>query len=229
MRKWNSLIDLRMIFLLMVVICSFWGEGEASVEPWYINTDTIRGYRPVVVLKDEKDTANLINQDINNYIYTESQSYAQVKFYKRIDYEVTYEDDKFVSLLIYVRGYNDVTNSNYEIWHGLTYAKTSGERLNLGYFLKIKASDLIRLGWDNLYSATTQTYHKKANINYKNIRPNIEINQVFNNYYLLEDGGIVIIYPHEYLNNTDGNFAALKLDLGQVKYYVWRSKNGGND
>jgi len=213
-------------FFSIGLICN-WSFASAAVEPWYLTDDIVHGYRPMVVMEN-KTIADKINSDINDYIYSESVYFSELSLGKSIgfDYVVTYEDDGVVSFLLNENGYGGPYHYLIQ-WKGITYSKTTGERCKIGCFVKLTDADISNIANQNWYSVNglTLRHNQVANIAYTKIRPFFKVDRVFNNFYLIGNGSIAIIYPKDYLGTADGEFPVIKMDVGQVKYYNWKNSN----
>lgn len=187
--------------------------GYASVAPWYICDGNIKGYRPVVNAGNTAITKN-INDDINEYYYRQISYFNELplKAQVRFDYVVSYEDDSFVSILIY-------GSSKVSTMHGLVYDKSTGNRCYLNYF--------VHLDRDSLKSISFSSFYQMEINGWKRDVSSISMQKKYcsgleyvagNDFILLGEGSIAVICsaPYDY-QSVD----ILKLDQGQIVYLNW--------
>ena len=75
-----------------------------------------------------------INDDLYRLVKDTFDSYADKEFVSAyMDYEVTYEDDDVISLLIHVSRYPDKAAHNWNETYGLVYNKRTGSRIPLSH------------------------------------------------------------------------------------------------
>ena len=220
--SWKKHIVL-IVALVFCYMINLTGDCEASAEPWYINDSPVTGYKPVITMGDQA-IAYKINSDINNFIYSRIQYFKNGGFNQniRFDYEVTYEDEDVISILMYTYGFKQI-KVFHTLWSGLTYDKRTGSRCSIKYFVNLKGEDVARLKLDSLYDVNVTARHCGSKIEYKNIRTDFELNRVYDNYYLVGGGDLVMIMP-SYGIGEEGAFLGLRLDLGQIKYYTIKNK-----
>ena len=170
-----------------------------------------------IVYTNNKVVQDKINQDIYHYIATFRDDYNAGRFYKGwFSYDVKFENDDYVSLTITDTRYNmRAAHENYHVY-GIVYDKHTGRKLPLSYFLKVTLSDL-----KNIYSG--RLYNKSGN-KLKASKFNIP-ERISEDYYLLGNGGIALIYrPFELGAFSDGA-TTIRLTSEEVDYFNRKNRN----
>lgn len=197
---------------------------SARVEPWAIVDGRVSGHRPVLVNAAQEAATTRINQAINDYLY------RQIVYFKNIGvnnpdfkYIVSYEDDKVLSLVIEGLGVTAGRERSLTV-HGLTYDKTTGQRLPRSYFVKLRYMDLNQSVLSSCYNASLALQPRDLRALKTSASSSIDkhsVVNVSNDFFLLGDGGIALIYPYPHTRGRY-EFMIVKLVSGQVKYFNWK-------
>ena len=214
------------LLMLVTLSCT---SANASVEPWYINDPNASGYKPKLVMNNQL-IADKINKSINDYIYSQLIyiSHLDTKEKPTFNYMVAFEDDSIISLLM---------TSNLTETHGLTFSKTSGDKLRREYFVKLTDKNIQHLVQfpSHCYVVTTKNIFSRdvaSAYEFNQIKDNrVSISNVSNDFFLLGNGEIALIYPNNLVIgklNEKTDMLIMKFDSGQVKYYNFFN-TPGND
>ncbi len=165
--KIRSTLKHTAIILLLCFLLP-WPISSASV---YEEKDSAINYTmsyPMVYLDHNQEAQDRINSDIYNYISAFKADYYDGKFMNgSFKYEVKYEDDDVLSLMIIDYRYYGGAHG-LEKGIGLNYSKKTGQRLPLPYFVRLRpddASEVFSLpiyNWNNkqLFYNTTKDFVK---------------------------------------------------------------------
>lgn len=171
---------------------------------------------PIVYTKNQA-AQNKINQDIYKHIATFRNDYNSGKFYKgKFYYQVKFENSNYISLTVSDSRYNMGAAHNQYFVYGLVYDKNSGRKLPLSNFVKITLKDLKSVADYHLYNESGTKiellhFHK--------------IEHVSNDYYLLGNGGIALIYqPYELASFADGA-TTIRLTQQEIDCFNRKNKN----
>lgn len=151
---------------------------------------------PLVYL-DNKNIQDKINTDIANYVYDFKGKYDNGKFYKGfMKYIVGYEDEKYLSIVMKI-SYTSGYRGTYQLI-GLVYDKNNGNNVPLNNFINFYSTDELNNLVNNYIVPVYNNKGQRLSVPRK-------INYISQNYALLKDGIIVLIYPIETLGcNADG-------------------------
>ena len=201
---------MKKIFLLtLCLVISQIGNVFASVEK---HTDSGVNYKISypIVYTNNKVAQDRINQDIYKYIATFRNYYNEGRFYQGdFSYEVKFEDNNYISLTLIVYQYNMGAAHGQYIKIGNVYDKNSGKKLPLSNFLRITLNDL---SWFPL----THFYNEKGeSIQFNNNK----VDRVSEDYYLLGNGGIALMYqPYELAPFAYG-VTTVRFNAEEVEYF----------
>lgn len=136
--KIRSTLKHTAIILLLCFLLLPWPISSASV---YEEKDSAINYTmsyPIVYLDHNQEAQDRINSDIYNYISAFKTDYYDGKFMNGFfKYEVKYEDDDVLSLMIIDYRYYGGAHG-LEKGIGLNYSKKTGQRLPLPYFVRLR-------------------------------------------------------------------------------------------
>lgn len=204
------------IFILALVIFLPLGTAFASVGT---NTDNGVNYKMSypIVYTNNKEIQDKINQDIYHYIAAFRDDYNAGKFYKGwFSYELKLETDDYVSLTIKDMRYNmGAAHESFRVY-GAVYDKHSGRKLPLSHFLKITLTDLKNFYGSHLYNESGNKL--KAGEFYIPER-------ISEDYYLLGNGGIALIYRTFELGAFSEGATTIRLAREEVEYFNRKNKN----
>lgn len=188
---YHIMITLALGFLLLP-----WPISSASV---YEETDSAINYTmsyPMVYLDHNQEAQDRINSDIYNYIGAFRTDYYDGKFVNGFfKYEVKYEDDDVLSLMIIDYRYYGGAHG-LEKGIGLNYSKKTGQRLPLPYFVRLRPGDISKVFSFPIYNRRNQ--HIPYRIT-KDFTPYTKEHKgITDNFYLMGNGAIALIYqPYE--------------------------------
>lgn len=205
------LIFIALVMLLMTNNCF------ATVETGEQNYTNLKLQYPLVYLNDQQ-AQDKINTDIAKYVYAFKGSYDNGDFYQgNMRYEIKYEDDKYLSLLLKSYSYNVGAVHGYTVNTGLVYDKTTGNRVPFQTFIPIQSpafiERLINEHIVNLYNAQM-----------KQIRPYAHIKRMSDDYYLSNDGSIYLIYQEYELASYAQGATRIKFTPEAIDYMYRRYK-----
>ena len=197
------------IFVLALLIFLQAGTAFASVGT---NTDNGVNYEmsyPIVYTND-KAIQDKINQDIYRYIAAFRDDYNAGKFYQgRFLYDLKFENDDYVSLTITDSRYNMGAAHPYYFVRGVVYDKHTGRKLPLSHFLKVTVADLKWFYRGHLYSSSGNKINGWE----------WGSNEVSDNYYLLGNGGLALIYQTYKLAPYGYGATTIRLTQEEVEYF----------
>lgn len=185
-----------LIALLLYCILVPLSLVSASV---YEETDSAINYTmsyPIVYLDHNQEAQDRINSDIYNYIGAFRTDYYDGKFINGFfKYEVKYEDDDVLSLMIIDYRYYGGAHG-LEKGIGLNYSKKTGQRLPLPYFVRLRPGDISKVFSLPIYNRRNQ--HIPYRIT-KDFTPYTKDHKgITDNFYLMGNGAIALIYqPYE--------------------------------
>lgn len=185
-----------MITLVFCFLLLPWPVSSASV---YEEKDSAINYTmsyPMVYLDHNQDAQDRINSDIYNYIGAFRTDYYDGKFVNGFfKYEVKYEDDDVLSLMIIDYRYYGGAHG-LEKGIGLNYSKKTGQRLPLPYFVRLRPGDISKVFSLPIYNRRNQ--HIPYRIT-KDFTPYTKEHKgITDNFYLMGNGAIALIYqPYE--------------------------------
>ena len=192
-----------LIALLLYCILVPLSLVSASV---YEETDSAINYTmsyPIVYLDHNQEAQDRINSDIYNYIGAFRTDYYDGKFVNGFfKYEVKYEDDDVLSLMIIDYRYYGGAHG-LEKGIGLNYSKKTGQRLPLPYFVRLRPGDISKVFSLPIYNRRNQ--HIPYRIT-KDFTPYTKDHKgITDNFYLMGNGAIALIYqPYELAPYTSG-------------------------
>lgn len=204
------------ILIWAVVIFLQMGTASASVGT---NTDNGINYEMSypIVYTDNKEIQDKINQDIYHYIAAFRDDFNAGRFYKGwFSYELRFENDEYISLTIKDSRYSmGAAHEHYNVY-GVVYDKHTGKKLPLSHFLKITLADLKWFYGSHLYNSAGNRI--KAN----------EFNipkRVSEDYYLLGNGCIALVYRNFELGAFSDGATTIRLTQEEVDYFNRRNQN----
>lgn len=194
--KIRSTLKHTAIILLLCFLLLPWPISSASV---YEEKDSAINYTmsyPMVYLNHNQEAQDRINSDIYNYIGAFRTDYYDGKFVNGFfKYEVKYEDDDVLSLMIIDYRYYGGAHG-LEKGIGLNYSKKTGQRLPLPYFVRLRPGDISKVFSLPIYNRRNQ--HIPYRIT-KDFTPYTKDHKgITDNFYLMGNGAIALIYqPYE--------------------------------
>ena len=199
------------IFILVLVIFLQMDTTFASVGT---NTDRGVNYEMSypIVYTNNKAIQDKINQDIYHYIAAFRDDYNAGKFYKGwFSYELKLETDDYISLTITDSRYNMGAAHSREFVCGVVYDKHTGKKLPLSHFLKVTVADLKNFYRGHLYDSSGNKINGWAE--------GFGSNKVSDDYYLLGNGGIALIYQPYALDAYAYGATTIRLTREEVEYF----------
>lgn len=178
-----------------------------------------------IVYTNDKAAQDKINQDIYHYIAAFRDDYNAGKFYKgNFSYAVKFENDDYISLTITdfrtpIKAM--MASQDHYVVYGVVYDKNSGQKLPLSHFVKLTLQDLKFLYSPNeVYcedSLEAYPYnilgHKITGWDFKNVP-----SRVSEDYYLLGNGGIALIYHKYEIAHGMAGPTSIRLSAEQIDY-----------
>ena len=167
-----------------------------------------------VVHTDNKSAQDKINQDIYSHVESLMEGHNAGKYVKsRMRYEVKYEDDSLLSLKLNIGVWLGIGARPTGSCLGLVYDKKTGKRLPLSHFLKITLEQLCAGYRDHVYDSKGKVIRSEDGK-----RP-YKPSKVSEEYYLLGNGGIALLYPPYALSwRADGD-TTIRFNAQEVDYF----------
>lgn len=180
--------------LLSFAICGCMGISttNAYVESGSISEMQLKMVYPLVYT-DNASSQQSINSDIANIVYNMKQTYDAGKYYAAgMSYEVTYEDENVISILLHSGADIYIGAAHGMIWDtGLVYDKNTGNRIPRAYYVNIAAPDQIQYG---LIGHILTAYSRDMKPNHFYEQAGWEVKSISDNYILGGNGIVYLIY-----------------------------------
>ena len=184
---------------------------------------------PIVYTKNQA-AQNKINQDIYKYIAAFRDDYNAGKFQKGVfKYKVKFEDNNYICLRIadgrFPIDMSGIAHSAINLKVGLVYDKNSGKKVPLSNFLKITLQDLQNLKNKIIYSEGEGAYRaedgdKVEGFDFKQIPE-----RVSEDYYLLGNGGIALIYQFCEISYPPYGATSIRLSAEEIDWFNRKNRN----
>lgn len=150
-----------------------------------------------LVYTDDQSSQEAINSDIADLVYDVKQQYDDGTYYSAaMKYEVTYEDNDVISLLIHdsiVRSPGAAHGSNQDT--GLVYDKHTGARIPLSNYVTIASPEQMQSA---LEDGVLKAYSWNGARNYYFTDHGWNVKEISSNYILTGNGNLYLIYqPYE--------------------------------
>ena len=201
----------RIFTLIFIFVILHMGTAFASVEEHIDNEMSYEMSYPIVYTNN-KAIQDKINQDIYHYIISFKDDYKAGKFYEgKFSYEVKFEDDNYVSLTITDYRYNLRAVYGHSTVYGIVYDKNTGQKLPLSHFLRVTLDDLKLIVEGHLYNWSGTKI--KADMRWH------KLERVSEDYYLLGDGGIALIYRRYELASGGDDTTTIRLSSKDIDYF----------
>ena len=150
-----------------------------------------------------------INDDLYRLVKDTFDSYADKEFVSAyMDYEVTYEDDDVISLLIHVSRYPDKAAHNWNETYGLVYNKRTGSRIPLSHYVRIKDAAQLQKALDE--AGNPQTFYKDDMFG---------VSELTDSYVLRKNGNIDLVYGPYGLGPYAAGTMTIPLNREAVAYF----------
>lgn len=166
---------------------------------------------PIVYTENEA-VQDAINKDIYRYLADFRSAYQAGSFISgSISYELKYEDDNFVSMILTDYRYNGGAHGmpNYI---GLTYYKKTGQALPLPFFAKLRPADSAYIYGLSVYRANgDKLSESELNSNYADT-------PISGNYFLQGGGKISLIYQPYDLAAYAAGMTYITMDAQFIDY-----------
>ena len=208
---------MKKIFLLMVFCLLAAVPVQAMVVTGEEDGESCQMKYPVIYVSDPA-AQEAINDDLSRYLDAFRAAMADDE---RIvngatEYILEYEDDDVVSLLFrdyrYLGGAHGTT-----VTYGLVYDKHSGARIPLDNYLRVTPADLNEAVYDHLYNGTGKP------MPYTFAKWNRPIDYVPEDYFLLGNGGIAVLFQPYALGCYADGYTTIRFDAGMVAQYNARN------
>jgi len=183
-----------------------------------------------IVYTNNKAAQDKINQDIYKYIAAFRDDYNAGKFYSgNFSYAVKFEDNNYVSLTITVFRVPAgamMASQDYYAVYGFVYDKKTGRKLPLSNFVKITLNDLkIVYSPYEVYSEDFGEYGNNVGNKVQGWDFENTPDRVSEDYYLLGNGGIALIYKKYELAYGMAGPTTIRLSAEQVDYLNRKNRN----
>lgn len=208
---------MKKIFLLtfLFVILQF-GNVFAFVEK-HIDKQINYEMEYPIVYTNNKAAQDKINQDIYHYIAAFRDDFKAGKFYNgKFFYEVKFEDNDYVSLVITDYRFTRGAAHGGAKKIGVVYDKKTGRKLPLSHFLKITLNDLLPIYRINLYDGGGKKF---SNAGFSDPK------RVSEDYYLLGNGGIALIYREYELAAYAAGSPTIRLSAEEVDWFNRKNRS----
>ena len=150
-----------------------------------------------------------INDDLYRLVKDTFDSYADKEFVSAyMDYEVTYEDDDVISLLIHVSRYPDKAAHNWNETYGLVYNKRTGSRIPLSHYVRIKDAAQLQKALEE--AGNPQTFYKDDMFG---------VSELTDSYVLRKNGNIDLVYGPYGLGPYAAGTMTIPLNREAVAYF----------
>lgn len=162
-----------------------------------------------LVYMNNLEVQNKINTDIAKYVYEFKSDYDNGLFYNGwTRYEIKYEDNQYLSLILFFHRYNLGAAHGMYYAKGLTYDKNTGNIIPLNNFVpKIQINDLNSLAI-NVYNQDML------------FLPNhLKVKNISDNYYLGGNGVVYLIYQPYVLSGFGDGIVSLELTPEVIDYF----------
>lgn len=183
----------RLLFCFVTLMAVLMVEFPASAS---VTTEIESGMnytinRPVVHTGSTQADAS-IEADIERYIRQFQKDFSVGEFINgKIEYQVMYEDTQSLSILLSDYRFSGGAHGN-RTYYGLNYDKSTGTRLPLPYFVRLRPDDQ---GWIcrlTVYDANNNE------LKWEELSSNRYHQPISDNYYMLGNGELALIYqPYE--------------------------------
>lgn len=191
------------------------GVSYASVVSETIVEGKLRLTYPVVYT-DNKVAQTAIFNDIWSYVLKAKEDYYNGIAYEVFQgYEVTYEDDQVISILLNTgKNYKGAAHGTYST-RGLVYDKNTGQRIPLYNYVRVANAQQLEDGINedilNFYTSASKrkTYLPK----YKHIM------DVTDNYYLPGNGYVKLIYQPYVLGPFNDGVTFIEFSPEAIEYF----------
>lgn len=209
---------IKKVVLILGFILSINSYIFANVQPGIISAQNLNLIYPLVYVENY-EAQSKINRNLAKIIYDIKSKYDTGTYYlAQMNYEVTYEDEDLVSILI----------KTHIVWNpgaahgsvgdlGCVYNKHSGEKIPLYNFVKIRDAKQIQY---NLIDGVLSEYDCdfKNQVYYFRQKEWI-VDTVSTNYILMGDGELSIIYPTYSIGPFSAGPIKIKFDKDAIDYF----------
>lgn len=218
----------KLLRLLLILTCCFISNTcFATVETGEQNYTNLKLQYPLVYLTDQQ-AQDKINTDIARYVYDFKGRYDNGEFYQgKMSYEIKYEDDKYLSLLLKGYIYNAGAAHGYSgIW-GIVYDKNTGDRVPFQNFVPIKSAEFIeRLINENIVNL----YDSQMNrVNLYSRYGENHVKRMSNDFYISSDGSVYLLYQEYELGPYSYGATRIKFTPEAIDYIYRRYKIGNGN
>lgn len=170
-----------------------------------------------IVFTQRPYAQNRINSDLYRLVKDTFDSYADKEFVSAyMDYEVTYEDDNVISLLIHVSRYPERAAHNWNETYGIVYNKRTGSRIPLSHYVRIKDAAQLQKALEEGKvqeldgDGKPQTFYKDEMF---------AVSELTDSYVLRKDGIIELVYSPYGLGPYAAGTMTIPLNKEAVAYF----------
>lgn len=193
-----------LLFLFIVEI------ANATVQSGFDSAVNYTMRYPLVYTSDEF-VQKKINSDIYQYIYKFRYDYSKGSCISgKFDYKLKYEDDNYVSIIVWENRWTGGAHGQLK-YIGLNYDKNTGERIPLSYFVKLSPKDSGQIHSMVVYNERDVSVKSTFSDKYRQ--------PLSNNYYMLGNGEIALIYQPYQLASFSEGMTYIKLTTKWIDYF----------
>lgn len=202
-----------MLIILTLLIIPF--TALATVIDGIQNDTNLKLKYPLVYL-DNAVAQESINTDIANYVVRAKSLYYDKKMYTvDMGYEIFYEDQNVLSIVINQGWYNGQGAHGYHVSYGLVYDKNTGNRIPLYHYVKISSGNQLR---DLIPGGIVKVFNENGKRLYPNQLYGMKNMEASDNYALLGDGIIVLFYQPYVLSAYANGVNSVTLNNKAIEY-----------
>lgn len=168
-----------------------------------------------LVYTDSAYAQQAINTDIANYVLKAKDMYYNQHVYQvSQNYNVTYEDNQVVSILLTTHYYNAGAIHGMYTTKGLVYNKVTGERIPLYNYIKIANADQLQVGVISGVLSFYNGAHKKVDL-----PRGWHVSYASDNYCLRGKGYIDLVYQPYQLGPFSYGTTYIGFNPSAIEYF----------
>lgn len=180
-------------------------SGQESATNWDI-------IYPIVSIAEEVSAQDAVNADLDNYREQLRDDFQNGKYYICNErYMVHYEDNDILSISIYQLRQPYGGNGNHTKSFDLVYDKHTGARIPLENYVHVTKDDLVEYKWGH-------SYDQRGNLLKSDWLRASDIKSVPDNYFLMGDGVVCIVFQPYRLTSGASGCCYIKLEPDYIEY-----------
>lgn len=154
-----------------------------------------------------------INQDIaNRVLYAKDLYYNKKEFEVRTFYDITFEDERYLSIIFYTYYWNGLGVHGLYTGQGLVYDKETGDKIPLEYFVTPPTAEQIN---QFSYGPLISVYSESNKI----LTTHYPIKECSHNYCLPGNGSIDLLYQPYFLASFAAGVTHVRLSPAIIEYF----------